>query len=164
MVTGAARLAAADRRHRDEEEDEHGAAQGVAAVVAVLGWSGRGASMDGFEVGGRWGRGAGSGGCLVAIQPQMRSQSTCSPFANSGLIHCASGTARSRMYWSQHTKTTLPRKTPRGWCVCAAEIRPAYTRLRRAPPYTKLFARSLSRPFPLMATHQIGSHLSRPRV
>ena len=43
-------------------------------------------------------------------------------------------------------------------------LRPAYTRLRRAPPYTKLFARSLSRPFPLMATHQIGSHLSRPRV
>ena len=56
LATGGARLAAADRRHRDEEEDEHGAAQGVAAVVAVLGWSGRGASMDGFDVGGGWGR------------------------------------------------------------------------------------------------------------
>ena len=86
-------------------------------------WVGR------FGVGGG---GAGGGRArLVVIQPQMRSQSTCSPFAISGLIHCASGTARSTMYWSQHTKTTLPGDTPRPWSAVEWPSATAYIRRRR---------------------------------
>ena len=85
--------------------------------------------------------------CLVAIQPHARSQSTRSPLANSGLIHCASGAARSAMYWAHNTKTTLPRDDAASLYACASAIDCV-----RAIPHAKGGA------------HQIGSHLIRWRV
>ena len=128
---------------------------GVGGVGGVGGGGGGGGGGDGGDgdgdgVGVGWWGGEGVvrvRACLVAIQPHARSQSTRSPLAISGLIHCASGAARSAMYWAHKTKTTLPRDDADSLYACASAIDCV-----RAISHAKGGA------------HQIGSHLIRWRV